>query len=166
MYPEVACWLKGFLKARHKRAEIKVFETPRKKLSSLISDIGFQDRMPHEWVSWDIYVDIVGFVLMKKEAHLAFVECKLRLIKLRDLSQLIGYSLVAKPRYSFLVSPQGPSDSLRTLLKTYSRLDVLRYYYPPGKFPLSVVVAKWLTIENNIDYSSIISDDNSFLGMI
>jgi len=113
---------------------------------------------------YNIQVDIVGFAIQKNLTHLALVECKNDYITLRDLSQLIGYSLVALPIYSFIISPQGPSDSLILLLKTYNRLDVLRYHHPKGKLPLTVTIARWVEEANSIDLSTIISGDSSFIG--
>ena len=50
----------------------------------------------------DIHIDIVGFIFLENVTYIAFVECKNDYIKLRDLSQVIGYSLIAKPKHSFI----------------------------------------------------------------
>ncbi|MEW5795877.1 MAG: hypothetical protein AB1772_05905 [Candidatus Zixiibacteriota bacterium] len=166
MYPHVSGWLEAFLKDRHRHAEIRVIDASRKSLSRLITDYGFQDRVPAEWVSWDIQVDVVGFVLQKQQMLMAFVECKVGFLTLRDLSQLLGYSRVALPRYSFLVSPEGPSDFLTSLLRTYNRSDVLRYNFPIGQTPWSIAVGRWIGQAKNLDWSSVISDDVMFLGQL
>ncbi len=161
MYVAVSNWLESFLNDKYKRWPVRIFDSSRKRLNRLINENNLNDLIPSEFVSWDIQVDIVGFVLLRNSAYLAFVECKNRPITLRDLSQLIGYSRVAKPQYSFIISPQGPSDSLHSLLKTYNRLDVLIYDYKEGRIPKSITVAKWLEQSNSIDWSSIITGNRS-----
>ena len=166
MYPDVAAWLEEYLKGRHRRSRVKVFDASRKSLSRIISDIGIQDQMPPEWVSWDIQVDIVGIILQKRKTEIALVECKNATLSLRDLSQLLGYSLIANPLYSFLLSPQGPSDSLRTLLKTFNRIDVLRYHYSQGKLPQAIIIGQWVKETKSLDWGSVITDDPAYLGQI
>src|SRR5689334_2883995 len=143
MYPFVCQWLGAFLQGRHKKAEIKVFDASRKSLSRLIQETGLFKNLPAEWQSWDIYVDIVGFALTPTSTSLAFAECKNEAITLSHLSQLLGYSRVALPEYSVVLSPQGASDALRSLLVTFGRTDVLVYHQDRGKMPRSVAVAKW-----------------------
>lgn len=161
MYPDVIEWLRKFLKERFKKAKIIVFDSSHKKLNRLISDNGLEGAFPAEWVSWDISVDVVG-IAIDKETRLAFVECKNTPLTLRDLSQLIGYSVVAKPDFSFLLSPQGFSDSLIDLLKTYNRKDVLCYEAIEGRSAKSIVVAKWVKDAKSLDWSTIIAHDDGY----
>lgn len=79
---------------------------------------------PPEWVTYDLHVDVTGFILSKEHAQLVFVECKLPVLTLAHLSQLLGYSRIALPLFSFLISPAGCSDSVISLIKTYARGDV------------------------------------------
>ncbi len=81
------------------------------------------------------YVNIVGIITTQQKTELAFVECKNEAITVGHLSQILGYSRVALPRYSFIVAPQEPSDSLLTLLKTFNRLDILHYRFPNRSTP-------------------------------
>jgi len=166
MYPGVCVWLETFLRERHRRSEVKVCDGSRKSLARLITDNGIHKRMPPEWVSWDIQVDVVGFVFQKKYTVTAFVECKNSALTLRDLSQLLGYSRIALPRYSFLISPQGPSDSLRSLLMSFNRRDVLRFDEPAGHLPRSIVVAKWHPPGESIDWGTVIADDSFRIGRL
>src|SRR4030042_18545 len=92
------------------------------------------------------------------------IDSKNNSITLRDLSQLIGYSRVANPKYSFLLSPQGISDSLKTLLLTYNRLDVLNYGFKEGKISDSIIIAKWNADANNIDFDTIITGTGNRIG--
>ncbi len=82
---------------------------------------------------------------------LAFVECKVAPITLRDVGQLLGYSLVARPLLSFLVSPSGLSDRLATLLLTFGRHDVLTY----GRNRM-IRLAVWDTARREIDLSTLV----------
>lgn len=163
MYPAVCKWLVAFLQGRYRNTEINVYDTSRKSLARLIQEIGFFRNLPEEWQSWDIYVDIVGFARTEKFTALALVECKNEPITLSHLSQTIGYSRIALPHYSIVISPQGPSDSLRSLLITFSRTDVLQYYKEQGKLPRSIAVARWSETAGSIELGSIIAgNDNSW----
>jgi hypothetical protein len=165
MYEPVRVWLEGFLKSRHPRAITRVFNSSTTKLTKLIENHNLMKNLPGEWHSWDIQVDIAGFSITKRKTVLAFVECKINTITLKDLSQLIGYTKVANPSYSFIISPQGPSDSLRVLLSTYGRLDVLEYDARMGELPKSIVVARWDFAAETIDLSTLITGDFNKIGM-
>lgn len=166
MYPFVCQWLENFLTDRYRDASIRVFDSSRRSLAKLIQDTGLIANLPPEWPSWDIYVDVVGLALEEGTTELAFVECKNRGITLAHLSQLIGYSRVALPQYSFIVAPQGASDSLRSLLLSFGRIDILQYHNQVGRLPRSIVVAQWDEAANSIDSGSIVAGDRSRLGRL
>lgn len=84
------------------------------------------------------------------------IECKTTPITLKDVSQLLGYSRVVLPVYACILSPLGVSSDVASLLKTYSRLDVLEYNWPKGELPHSIVVATWNEQRKGIDYDSLI----------
>jgi len=165
LYPAVKRWLETFLRARH-RSQIKVFISSRKKLTHLIEEEGLIRNLPPEWVSWEIYIDIVAFMVSEKQTSLAFVECKNKPITLRDLSQIIGYSRVAIPKYSFIIAPQGASDSLKTLFLTYNRNEILCYNFTRGKVLDSIIIAKWNLNTCSIDYDSLITGPANLIGKI
>lgn len=137
LYPQITKWLYGFLKQRHKKTEIIVEDTHKIHLSDFLMRIGLQDSFP-EFNAYDIKVDITGVINSTRKAHLVFIECKMKAVRLLDVGQLLGYSLVAKPLYSCLLSPEGISDPLNRLLKVYGRYDILRY----GK-ELTLKIAQW-----------------------
>ncbi len=166
MYVPVKEWLLSYLQTRHKKAVVKVFDSSKQSLSRIISDNNLQAVVPPEWVSWDIQVDVVGFAVAGTDSSVALVECKLDPLTLRDLSQLIGYCRVAKPLYAFLVSPKGISDSLLSLLKTYKRIDILSYGERKGKLPLSIVLAGWSSDTKDLDWSSVVTDDQNTIGLL
>jgi hypothetical protein len=96
-------------------------------------------------------VDVTGMVRYRDSIRFAFVECKVGQITLRDVGQLLGYSLVARPDWSFLISPAGISDRLNMLLVTYGRQDVLGY----GK-NRAIRLATWNTSRREIESSTIV----------
>jgi hypothetical protein len=161
MYAPVCVWLERFLQSRHSGATIHIFDSSRRSLARLIQETGLSANLPAEWHSWDIYVDVVGFACTTQHTYLAFVECKLGAITLGNFSQLLGYSRVALPQYSIIISPQGASDSLRSLLLTFERTDILQYHVEQGRLPLSVAVASWNENGACIDVGSVISGDNN-----
>jgi hypothetical protein len=126
LYPEIGEWFRGFLRERHRRSEIKVYDTSRKLLSSFIYEQGLVKLIPL-WDTFEIQVDITGVILGRRTAQLAFIECKTHTVSLKDISQLLGYSLVAKPLYSLLISTKPVSASVWKLVETFNNLDILRY---------------------------------------
>ena len=161
MYPAVCGWLQRFLQGRHRKAEVSVYDASQKSLVRLIEERSLYHKLPTEWHSWDIHVDIVGFIKTKATTTLAFVECKNEAIKLQHLSQILGYSRVARPAYSIIIAPQGPAGMVTSLLKTYGRLDVLHYHWRKGKLPRSVTVGRWDEAAGCLDlHDLIIGDEN------
>ncbi len=102
-----------------------VSDTSRVSLSRFLEQKGLSELFL-DYQTYEISVDITGIV-QGKHPSLAFVECKLATLTLRDVSQLLGYSKVAKPIFSILISPTGISKALSLLLKVYRRYDVLEY---------------------------------------
>lgn len=143
LYPDVRQWLEDFLKGRFRQAEVDVHALPHTPISRFVSTYD-RGNFPGEWHSWNIKVDVVGFVHhTDKPTDLVLVECKNTKLTLAHLSQLLMYSRIARPMYSFLISPVGFSPSLVSLLQKYHRRDVLEYYWEPGKLPRQVIVAQW-----------------------
>lgn len=159
LYPEVVNWLQGFLEHRYSDATIRVEDLSRTSITEYIRRSNLQKYFPSDWVTWDIQVDVVGFIYTNDKAHLVFVECKLGSLNLMHLSQLIGYSRVAKPSFSFLISPVGISNSLLSLLETYNRKDVLEYHWPENTFAQSICVSKWDKYSKSIDLSQCIRNN-------
>lgn len=161
LYPFIVRWFSSYLQDRFPHDTVLVLDSSRKSLSRLIRERGLFAGLPDEWPSWDIHVDIVGFVSTQRRKYLSFVECKVNALNLDHMSQLLGYSRVANPLHSFLISPEGVSDSLRSLLVTYGRLDVLDYSNSPGHLPRSIKVARWDHGAEAIDVGSMITGDQT-----
>lgn len=157
MYPDVCRWLEDFLKSRFKKANIAVHELSQKSISHFIRTYN-QGNFPSEWVTWNIKVDVVGFIhYPNKPTELVFIECKNTTLTLAHLSQLLGYSRIARPLFSFLISTVGFSSTLVSLLKEYHRHDVLEYYWKDGQLPRQLILAQW-------DKSSLNLNRNTMIG--
>jgi hypothetical protein len=151
MYSDVCSWFKRILENKFKNATICVEDTSKKVLSKWLIDKGFHDFFP-DYQTYEIEVDIAGIIKKSGgEAHLGFVECKLGRINLRDVSQLLGYSKVALPLYSVILSPKGISKSLNLLFNVARRDDIL--YYSVERH---IVITKWDERKKGIDFSTII----------
>jgi len=155
MYPEVCTWLRDLLKSRFPRSVVMVADTSRITLGDYLEREGLSELFP-DYQTYEINVDVTG-VVNRKNPCLAFVECKLTVLKLCDLSQLLGYSKVAKPIYSVLISPAGMSKALTLLLKVYRRYDVLEYA-ENTRLKISV----WDAIRKTVDPATIIPAGGHF----
>lgn len=152
MYPHVKKWLEKLLVSRIKDAEvIKVYNSSKVSLTKLLANRGFHKYFLSEYLTYDIKVDVTGIIVREGRGSLVFVECKLRRITLKDFSQLLGYSVVAKPLYSIILSPEGISDSLSSLIKSFGRSDILKYHNNR-----EIALAKWDDSKRDLDYTTII----------
>lgn len=150
MYPDVCNWLKKILKEKFKDAKVCVEDTSRKVLSKWLVEEGYTNFFP-DYQTYEIEVDVTGLIEKSDEAHLGLIECKLDRITLRDLSQLLGYSKVALPLYSIILSPEGISRSMNFLFNIARRNDVL--YYSTDRH---IIIGKWDEKRKELDFSSII----------
>lgn len=159
MYPDVCSWLRDFLTNRCSNADIDVYALPRTPLSRFLKTYN-KGKFPDEWVTWDIRVDVVGFVHHLCElTALAFVECKNTNLTLAHLSQLLGYSRIAQPLYSFLISSTGISPALLSLLQNYQRSDVLEYHWEKGRRPRNIIVTEWDKTSSNLNWHTMIGGE-------
>jgi hypothetical protein len=149
MYPHVCSWLEKVLRNKFKKAKILVAETSRKVLSKWLFEKGCHKCLK-DYSTYEIEVDITGIIESEK-TELVFVECKLNKITLRDVSQLLGYSKVAIPSLSIILSPMGISESMNLLLNISRRNDIL--YYTSNKH---IIIGKWDSRKREIIPSSII----------
>jgi len=150
MYPHVSVWFKKILREKFKDAKVYVEDTSKKVLSKWLVEKGFHNFFPN-YQTYEIEVDVTGIVEKPDETHLGLVECKLSRITLRDLSQLLGYSRVALPLYSVILSPKGISRSMNLLLNIARRNDIL--YYSTDRH---IIIGKWNERRQELDLSSLI----------
>lgn len=151
MYPDICLWFKKVLQNKFKNAMICVEDTSKKVLSKWLFEKGFHNYFP-EYQTYEVEVDVTGIIVKSdKEAHLGFIECKLGKISLRDVSQLLGYSKVALPLYSIILSPKGVSESLNLLFNVARRNDIL--YYSADSH---IFITRWQGDKKEIDFSTVI----------
>ena len=148
MYPDVIEWLNKNLSQKfgNKANKITVLDTHDSDLSNFIMQLNYQKFFP-EFSTYKIRQDITGFIEYREKVDMVFVECKNTSLSLIHLSQLIGYSCIALPIYSILISPQGMGQTLNKLLKSYNRLDILEFR--PNR---KIHIIKWDENKQDIDY--------------
>jgi uncharacterized membrane protein YheB (UPF0754 family) len=157
MYPDVCSWFKKILKEKHSNNQILVEDTSRKVLSRWIVEKKLQHLFP-DYQTYEIEVDVTGIIEEDEKATLGMIECKLNRITLRDFSQLLGYSRVAQPLYSIILSPKGVSKSMHRLFYVSRRNDIL--YYSGNRY---IVIGKWDEKRNEVDFSTIIPKGSPIL---
>ncbi len=157
IYPYVMAWLERGLREQFSEAKVDVRYTHGSPLNHYIRQNGlinyFQSNI---WQTYDIRVDITGFVKSKNHSGLVFVECKTVAISLLHLSQLLGYSRVALPLFSYLLSSSGIGSTLKSLITRYDRTDILEYYWPKGEIPRRIIVAQWDENSRGIDSNNVL----------
>jgi len=146
MYPPVKHWLYNILKQKYPRHKIKVADTSQVKLFKWLESQKFHTFFD-DYLTFDIKIDVLGLFYTQNNTKLVFVECKLTPITLKDISQLLGYSKVAQPDYSIILSPRYISKPVNQLLKVYNRNDILEYGRDDNK---KIKIAKWDTSRNTI----------------
>lgn len=157
MYPDVINWLGGILRTRFRGSEIDIRDTHSLLLNKYIRSHGLlQYFQGNIWQTYDIRVDVTAFIKSQKSNGLVFVECKTTNISLLNVSQLLGYSRVALPLSSYLVSSAGIGTSVQSLITKYGRSDILEYYWGKGEVPRKMIVAKWDSNLKSIDPNSVL----------
>lgn len=156
LYPEVIRWLEKYLKGKHPKAEIKAYDTSRQDLSEFLRRHKLHSFFA-EFETYVIKVDITAAMKYKDQCDLAFVECKLNPINLKDISQLLGYSKVVKPKYSFIISPAGISAPVNSLIKIFKRYDILEYQ--KGS---KIKIAQWNKVVKEVDISTLLPPGEHF----
>ena len=138
-------WLQVYLENKNKNADVKTFDVHSTDLSDFFERSEYKKFFP-EYAIYKIRVDLLGVVVKKDTCELTFVEVKDTQMSLINLSQLLGYCKILRPKQAFLISPRGLSKPMRQLLTHFNRLDILEF--DRNKF---VTVAKWNTSRNAIE---------------
>lgn len=162
MYPDVAKWLHELLKGRYPGAKIEVRDTHAAPLNEYITKHGLQDYFEgDQWQTYDIQVDLTAFVKSQNSKGLVFVECKITNVTLLNVSQLLGYSRVALPLSSYLISSNGIGGGVQSLITKYDRSDILEYQWEKGQLPRKIIIAKWDCDLKSIDSNSVLPPGSS-----
>lgn len=148
MYPDIIKWLKADLEQKFSKSaeKITVLDTHDSDLSNFIIKLKYQKYFP-EFTTYQIRQDITAFIKRRNSVDLVFIECKNCHLSLIHLSQLIGYSCIALPIYSILISPKGIGTTLHKLLDDYNRKDILEFR--PNR---KIQIIKWDELKKDIDY--------------
>lgn len=149
MYPDVKNWLQRTLEEKYPKSRVYCYDTSQVYLNKFLSENKFKNFK--DSITYEIKVDITAIIDFTKKSELVFVECKSGNITLKDISQLLGYSKVAKPIHSLIISQKGVSDPVKKLFTVYKRYDVLEY-----ENNRRILIAPWIYEKNEIDYSRII----------
>jgi hypothetical protein len=119
-YPILIEWLKKYIKEKYKE-DSDVFDTSSKTLSRYFTTDNFKSNEVIEKVkkiiefkNLDIRPDVVG--VSKKTSKLFFIESKVVSPGVKEVGQILVYSLVAEPFESFLISTKKISNSLLTII--------------------------------------------------
>ena len=132
LYEPISQWLEKALKTKGFK-DIRVHDTSSYYLGKWIlrNDLAEQFEFCSKY---GIKPDIVGFILDDKS--IAFVEVKIGELTLKEVGQLLGYCLVANPKYAFLVSKEEPSIHLAKIIQTNP--DILKYTEEK-----KILIGKW-----------------------
>src|SRR3989338_10528100 len=160
LYPSIMEWLKNYLEDRFKQGKVFTFNTSGVVLYKFLQEKGFSEYFP-DYQAFEIMIDITGIIVSNKSAKLVFVEVKKGAISLKEISQLLGYSIIAKPEFSFLISPEGLSNRMNYLLNQIKHLDVL--YYDKENNTKFIRIARWDIEKEEIIPESIIPKGSHIL---
>jgi hypothetical protein len=119
LYEPIGRWFEDYLRANF-AGDIVVHDTSSQYLDKFVAGREELYDLFDFCEEYKIKPDLVGFVIDNKE--LGFVEVKVGELNLKDIGQLLGYCLVAKPTVAFLTSPKNPSITLIKTLKAYPQL--------------------------------------------
>lgn len=150
-YPKMLEWLQEYLENKNKGAGVTTHDVHSVDLSDFFERHKEYRKFFPEYATYKIRVDLLGIVTNKDRCELTFVEVKDTQMSLINLSQLLGYCKILRPKRAFLISPRGLSKPMRQLLTHFNRVDILEF--DKNKF---VTVAKWNTSRNAIDMDSAI----------
>lgn len=157
MYPDVMDWLARVLRGRFAGCKVDVRDTHASPLNEYIKRNGLQQYFQSDiWQTYEIRVDITAFMVHRERPALVFVECKVIPISLQHVSQLLGYSRVARPLLSYLISTKGIGNAVTGLISRYDRTDILQYDWQKGKMPRTLVLGTWDISTKQLDPASVL----------
>jgi hypothetical protein len=162
IYPNIMAWLGRVLSGKFSNAKVDVRDTRGSSLNHYIRKHGLLNYFHSNiWQTYEIRVDITAFLMYRGQPGLVFVECKTVPISLLHISQLLGYSRVALPLSSYLISSKGIGGCVKSLITKYDRSDILEYQWEKGQLPRKIIIAKWDCNLKSIDSNSVLPPGSS-----
>ncbi len=162
IYPDIVAWLGRVLSGKFSKAKVDVRDTRGSSLNHYIRKHGLLNYFHSNiWQTFEIRVDITAFLMYRGQPELVFVECKTVPISFLHISQLLGYSRVALPLSSYLVSSNGIGTSVQSLITKYGRSDILEYHWGKGEFARSIIIGKWDSNLKTIDPNTVLPPGSS-----
>jgi hypothetical protein len=141
-YPHVAAWLARYLRDRFSK-DVAAHDAHRIEPAAFL-----RAENLHTFVrgceAYEIQVDVTGMVRTRDF-------CPFCIRRVQSWPDHVARCRVARPEWSFLISPAGLSDHMSSLLVTYGRQDVLDY----GK-NRTIRLATWNVGRREIDAPSLI----------
>lgn len=119
-YEPLRVWLEKFLRKNYDSKSV-AWITAEQNLSNFLSGLDHKAlELVENLDDLRIRPDIVGVI--PSTGQLAFIESKVTNLNLREVGQLLGYSLVAQPLLSFLISNKPVDTHLDELIKQHPSL--------------------------------------------
>jgi hypothetical protein len=119
-YEPLRTWLQSTLRKNHDVKSV-AWITAEQNLANFLSGIDHEAiDMIENLDDLRIRPDIVG--LLPSSGELAFIESKVTSLNLREVGQLLGYCLVAQPRFAFLISTKPIDTHLAELIALHPAL--------------------------------------------
>lgn len=151
----VAPWLETMLRQRHPGCRVAAYQTSGISVRALIRRESLSALLP-ESRNYEFRADVTGVVWVDRSACLAFVNCVVEPITLKQVSLFVGYCRVARPLLAYLLSPAGVGQAVKSLILTYDRADILEYDWPRGCFPRRITLGTWSARTKGLDMNSLL----------
>lgn len=152
LYEPMRIWFQRYLEDKYKGARIITIDSHARTLDTFLEEHGIIDKYP-QTVGLDIQIDVLGIIIKKNIAHIAFIEAKKTQLNLHDLGQLWAYCKLCDPAEAFLLSSVG-LGSLNKILNNLQRNDLLDF--GDGKIIKKMNVGKWDLSTKSIDFRYLI----------
>jgi hypothetical protein len=153
LYKPICVWLDKLLNDRYKNSQVIVADTSTTFLSAWLRKRKLSQLFPDS-ECYDFKIDITGAIVNLKNSALYFIECKASYITIKDISQIMGYSRIANPSRSIIISPKGASTALQKLIIVRGRSDILNY--SKNSKDMLIRICKWDINKNCVDYNDTI----------
>lgn len=153
LYEPMRIWFQRYLEDKYKGARIITIDSHARTLDTFLEEYGIIDKYP-QTVGLDIQIDVLGIIIKKNIAYIAFIEAKKTQLNLHDLGQLWAYCKLCDPAEAFLLSSVG-LGSLNKILNNLQRNDLLDF--GDGKIIKKMNVGKWDLSTKSIDFRYLVS---------